>query len=50
MTDLIRVEDTDRVRVVTFDRPEARNAFNEALYDAVAEAVISAASDRGVAD
>ena len=49
MTDLIRVEDTDRVRVVTFDRPEARNAFNEALYDAVAEAVISAASDRGVA-
>src|ERR1700730_13626967 len=46
---MIRIEDADRVRVVTFDRPEARNAFNEALYDAVAEAVIASAADRGVA-
>jgi enoyl-CoA hydratase/carnithine racemase len=46
---MITVEDTERVRVVTFDRPEARNAFNEALYDAVAEAVAAAAVDRGIA-
>jgi enoyl-CoA hydratase/carnithine racemase len=49
MSDLIRIDDADRVRVVTFDRPDARNAFNEALYDAVTEAVIAAAADRGIA-
>jgi enoyl-CoA hydratase/carnithine racemase len=49
MSDLIRVDDADRVRVVTFDRPDARNAFNEALYDAVTEAVIATVADPGVA-
>src|SRR5882762_9140903 len=49
MSDLLRIEDADRIRVVTFDRPHARNAFNEALYDAVAEAVIATAADRGIA-
>ena len=46
---MIRIEDTDRVRVVRFDRPEALNAFNEALYDATTEALIEAEADRGVA-
>ncbi len=46
---MIRVDDHDRVRVVTFDRPEARNAFNEALYDAVADALVAAGRDNGVA-
>ncbi len=46
---MIRVEDTGRVRVVTLDRPEARNAFNEALYDAATDALIAADADPGVA-
>jgi enoyl-CoA hydratase/carnithine racemase len=49
MSDLVRIEDADRIRVVTFDRPNARNAFNEALYDAVADAMIATAADRGIA-
>jgi enoyl-CoA hydratase/carnithine racemase len=46
---VLQVHDTDRVRVLTLDRPEARNAFNEALYDATTEALMAAADDRGVA-
>jgi enoyl-CoA hydratase/carnithine racemase len=46
---MIRIEDTDRVRILTLDRPEALNAFNEALYDATCEALIDAAADPGVA-
>jgi enoyl-CoA hydratase/carnithine racemase len=46
---MIRIDDHARVRVIRFDRPEARNAFNEALYDAVADALIDAGSDGGVA-
>ena len=38
-----------RVRTITFDRPDALNAFNEALYDATADALIAAAADPGVA-
>lgn len=46
---MIRIEDVDRVRTITLDRPEALNAFNEALYDATAEALIDAAGDPTVA-
>jgi enoyl-CoA hydratase/carnithine racemase len=46
---LIRIDDSDRVRRITFDRPEALNAFNEALYDATAEALIDAAGAPGIA-
>ena len=45
----ILVEDADRVRLVTFNRPAALNAFNEVMYDAVADALIDAAADRTVA-
>jgi enoyl-CoA hydratase/carnithine racemase len=46
---MLRIEDADRVRVVTLDRPAALNAFNEALYDATTDALIEAAADRRVA-
>jgi enoyl-CoA hydratase/carnithine racemase len=46
---MLRIEDTDRVRAITLDRPDALNAFNEALYDAFAEALIDAAVDPDVA-
>ncbi|MBU3751381.1 MAG: enoyl-CoA hydratase/isomerase family protein [Mycobacterium sp.] len=41
--------DANRVRTLTLNRPDARNAFNEALYDAVADALNAAAADPGVA-
>src|SRR6185437_6464756 len=46
---LIRILDRDRVRRITFDRPEALNAFNEALYDATTEALIDAAAAPAIA-
>jgi len=45
----LRIEDADRVRTLTLARPEALNAFNEALYDATAEALLAAAGDPAVA-
>ena len=41
-------EDRDGVRMITLDRPEARNAFNDDLYDGVARALSEAASDEGI--
>jgi enoyl-CoA hydratase/carnithine racemase len=38
----LRVEDRDRVRVLTLDRPDVRNAFDIPLYDAVREALADA--------
>ena len=46
---MIRIEDADRVRLLTLDRPDQLNAFNEALYDATADALIDAATDTGIA-
>lgn len=46
---VLRVEDGDRVRTITLNRPDALNAFNEALYDATADALLSAAEDPAVA-
>lgn len=45
----IQLHDEARVRTLTLDRPEALNAFNEALYDATAEALLAAADDPSVA-
>lgn len=46
---LLRVDDRDRVRTLTLDRPEALNACNEALYDAVTDALHHAAHDPATA-
>lgn len=43
------ITDTNRVRTLTLNRPEALNAFNEALYDATADALNAAATDPQVA-
>src|SRR5689334_6408563 len=45
----LQVHDENRVRTLTFDRPDALNAFNEALYDATADALFAAAEDPSVA-
>ena len=46
---ILTTEDENRVRTLTLNRPEALNAFNEALYDATAEALLAAAEDPDVA-
>ncbi|MGN0062779.1 MAG: enoyl-CoA hydratase/isomerase family protein [Nocardioides sp.] len=46
---ILQVEDEQRVRTLTLNRPDALNAFNEALYDATARALNEAAEDPSVA-
>lgn len=44
----IDIDDVDRVRVIAFDRPEVRNAFDGAMYRAVTDALVTALGDEGV--
>ena len=46
---ILQIDDEKRVRTLMLNRPEALNAFNEALYDATAEALVAAADDPEVA-
>lgn len=46
---ILQIDDQNKVRTLTLNRPEALNAFNEALYDAAAEALFTAADDPDVA-
>lgn len=45
MTDLLRIETSDRVRTITLNRPEARNALNTPLQRAAATALTGADAD-----
>ena len=47
--DMLLAEDRDRVRLLTFNRPDRANAFNEELYHASADALQAAAADDDVA-
>lgn len=42
------VEDADGVRLVTWNRPEARNAFNDEVWDATRDALRGAQADPGL--
>ena len=42
------IADANRVRTLTLNRPDSLNAFNEALYDATADALLAAADDPDV--
>lgn len=45
---VLHIEDDSGVRLLTLDRPDARNAFNSELYDAVRVALGNAAADGSV--
>jgi enoyl-CoA hydratase/carnithine racemase len=46
---ILQIDDRNRVRTLTLNRPDVLNAFNEALYEATAEALQQAAEDADVA-
>lgn len=46
---LVNIDDANGVRTVTLNRPEALNAFNEALYDATTIALRDADADPSIA-
>ncbi len=46
---ILTISDDNRVRTLTLNRPEALNAFNEALYDETAQALLAATDDLDVA-
>ncbi|MES3639194.1 enoyl-CoA hydratase/isomerase family protein [Mycobacterium intracellulare] len=45
----LEISTRGRVRILTLARPEALNAFNEALYDATTDALLEAAADDEIA-
>lgn len=48
MTDQILIETADRITTVTINRPEKRGAINQAMYAAMADALIQYGSDDDV--
>ena len=46
---MIEIVDGDRIRLIRLNRPETKNAFNEAMYDAVTEALLDADDDPKIA-
>src|SRR5260370_11474575 len=47
-SDMVLSEDIGRVRLLTLNRPQALNAFNGALFDALTGALIAADADDDV--
>lgn len=45
---VLRIEDDGAVRILTMDRPDAKNAFNFAMYDGIRHALDEAAADDSV--
>ena len=45
---MLQIDDRDRARLITFDRPDRANAFNEELYHASADALRAAAADDAI--
>ena len=45
---VLRIDDDQRVRLITFDRPHVLNAFDRELYEAAAGALVDAAVDDGI--
>jgi enoyl-CoA hydratase/carnithine racemase len=48
-SEVLRIDDEGAVRLLTLDRPEAKNAFNRAQYDGVRLAIDEAAADDSIA-
>jgi len=46
---MLRIDDHDRVRLLTLARPEALNAFSNALYRALGDALVDAAASDDIA-
>jgi enoyl-CoA hydratase/carnithine racemase len=46
---VLRIDDRGRVRLLTLDRPDQLNAFDDALYDALRRALTDASHDDAVA-
>jgi len=46
---MIDITDTDRIRTIQLQRPEAKNAMNEVMWDGAAQAFFDAAEDPDVA-
>jgi len=44
MSELVKVRDRNRVRLLTLNRPDALNAFNDDVYDAATAALKEAAA------
>jgi enoyl-CoA hydratase len=49
MPDAITIETRGKVRLLTLNRPDVRNAFTDAMQEALANAVIDADGDDGIA-